>query len=168
METIIVGLLALIVGAVVGSIGYQRIQAQQGSTKLQQAQQEIDRLFSDARNRIEKDEIEAKNRILQEQDESEQNLKRRRTELDKEDERLQKRRENLDERLERIEKREGNLSKTQSSIDRRRNEIDKMWEQSTAELERIAVMTQDEAKNELLAAVEADTRNEQTAPYSRY
>src|SRR5258708_7916120 len=76
----------------------------------------------------------------------------------KEAERLDRRREDLDKRYERMDQRERDLNKRQSVLDKQKQQLDKMTEERTAALERIAQMTKDEARGELIAAVEKESR----------
>jgi ribonuclease Y len=85
---------------------------------------------------------------------------RRRRDLDKEDERLQSRREDLDRRMEKLELREQNLNKRQSRMDKQQNDLARLETERMEELQRIAQMTIEEARNELLTAVEQDTRKD--------
>ena len=66
----------------------------------------------------------------------------------------------MDKRFENIERKERNLNKRQSQIDRRANEMEKMNEERLAELERISIMSREEAKDLLLVTVEAETRQD--------
>jgi ribonuclease Y len=99
-----------------------------------------------------------KARVLLE--DSEQTASRRRRELDREGDRLQQRRAQLDTRIDKLEQREEGLNKRQSRLDKRESQLQQLEEERMTELERIARMTQDEARDELLAAVEQDTRND--------
>ena len=103
-------------------------------------------------------ETEEKTRLILE--ETEQTTTRRRRELDKEDERLQQRRESLDKRVEKLELREQNLNKRQSRLDRQQNDMEKLEQDRTDELQRIAQMTIEEAKSELLKTAEEESRND--------
>jgi len=105
-------------------------------------------------------ELEAKDNVLNIMQEVEAEVARRRTDLSKEDERLGKRRTELDHRLERIELREQTMSKRQSALDKRANDVEKMWSQHMAELQRIAQMTTEEARLELLAETEKEARGD--------
>ncbi|KAB2867555.1 MAG: ribonuclease Y, partial [Anaerolineae bacterium] len=127
---------------------------------IQQAETEAQRLISEAEANKNKIEIEAKNEALRIQEENERNAKKRRLELDREEERQTKRREEFDKRLEKFEQREKELNRRQSNLDKRNNELQKLWDERTAELERVAEMTREEARQELLAAVEKDTRQD--------
>jgi ribonuclease Y len=103
---------------------------------------------------------EADARARQLNEESQQNMLRRRRDLDKEDERLQSRREDLDRRMEKLELREQNLNKRQSRMDKQQNDLARLETERMEELQRIAQMTIEEARNELLTAVEQDTRKD--------
>ena len=105
-------------------------------------------------------ELEAKDRSLKMMQEAEAETIRRRTELSREDERLTKRRAEMDHRLEKLELREQNLNKRQSALDKRTNDVEKMASQQMEEIQRIAAMTTEEAKNVLLEEVEKDSRND--------
>jgi ribonuclease Y len=135
-------------------------QRRRGQTYLQQAQAQAQHLLAEAQAQAQKLQMEAKDKLLQEQEEVEKTLKRRRSEMDAEEERLQRRRATLDEKLDKVEKREAQLNKTQSALDRKRNELEKMESDLVQELQRIANLTREEAKQELLASVEQETRAE--------
>jgi len=160
METIGIGLVALLLGGGLGAALFAMLQSRRGKNQVALATSEAQRIIEEAKTKSEKLEIEAKDQILKEQEEAERNNKRRRAEIQREEERLQRRRESLDEKLDKLEKREQNMNKQQSSLDRKRNEIEKLWEQRTEELERVSSMTRDEAREHLLLAIEADTRIE--------
>ena len=59
-----------------------------------------------------------------------------------------------------MELREQTLNKRQSKLDKQQNEITQMLEEQKAELERVAEMTRDEARQELLRLVEEDVRQD--------
>ncbi|HQM55054.1 MAG TPA: ribonuclease Y, partial [Anaerolineaceae bacterium] len=96
-------------------------------------------------------------KVLQE---SEQEANRRRQDILREDDRQQKRRAELDHRLERLELREQNLNKRQSALDKRANEIEKLYADQLEELQRIAQMTMDDAKQVLMTEAEKEARND--------
>ena len=161
---VLLALVALIVGAGLGAfIALQLLR------RHQNAQVDNWRSRAEAQNLATRDEAlkEAastlaaateKARVLLE--DSEQTASRRRRELDREGDRLQQRRAQLDTRIDKLEQREEGLNKRQSRLDKRENQLQQLEEERMTELERIARMTQDEARDELLAAVEQDTRND--------
>ncbi|GIK63099.1 MAG: ribonuclease Y [Chloroflexota bacterium] len=157
---IITAVVGLVVGLIAASVWITTNQKRQGTNKIQQAEAEAQRIMSEAEANKKKIEIEAKNEALHIQEENERNAKKRRLELDREEERQTKRREEFDKRLEKFEQREKELNRRQSNLDKRNNELQKLWDERTAELERVAEMTREEARQELLAAVEKDTRQD--------
>ncbi len=105
-------------------------------------------------------ELEARDKALKVLQESEQESTRRRQDILREDDRQQKRRAELDHRLERLELREQNLNKRQSALDKRANDIEKLYTDQLDELQRIAQMTMDDAKQVLLTEAEKEARND--------
>lgn len=157
---IVIALIGLAIGAGLGAGGLYVYQNAQGQNRQRQAEEEAARLISDAQSQAKQLVVEARDEALRIQQEAEKNANRRRAELERESDRLQKRREDLDARYERLETREQNLSKRQSKLDKRQNEITAMYDEQKAELERVAEMTRDEAREELLTMVETETRQD--------
>ncbi len=157
---IVIALIGLAIGVGLGAGGLLLYQNVQGQNRRRQVEEEAARIISEAQNQARQTIVDARDEALRIQHEAEEAAKRRRIELDRESDRLQKRREDLDERYERLELREQNLNKRQSKLDKRQSEIQQQYEMQLAELERIAEMTRDEARQELLAMVEAETRQD--------
>jgi ribonuclease Y len=123
-------------------------------------QQQAQQLVQEAEQKGNEVILAAKDEALKLRNDAEKELERRRNGLRREEERLQRRREKMDNRQERLEQREQSLNKRQSSLDRQRNEVQKMRQEQVATLERVAGLTKDEAKVELLATVEEDSRKD--------
>ncbi len=158
---LIVALVAgLAIGLGAGFYGLRSYQNSQGKNRREMAEAEARTIAEKAKSEgdslIKTSEAKARQIV----DESEQASLRRRRDLDKEDERMQKRREEVDNARERVEQREQNLNKRQSRLDKQQGDLQKLEEQRAAELQRIAQMTTDEAKKELLSAVERDARSD--------
>jgi ribonuclease Y len=129
-------------------------------SQLKQAEQQATQMLRDAEARAEKVRIKGRDDALQLAQEVEDGAKKRRIELDKEVERLDRRREDLDKRYERLEQRERELNKRQIKVDKQSKEIETMFEERKGELERVAGMSKEEARAELLAAVETEARSD--------
>ncbi len=76
------------------------------------------------------------------------------------EERIDNRQSSLDKQLQKLETRDQTLNKRQSNMDKRKNSLDQMHEERMIELQRVAGMTSDEAKQELLSAVETESRQD--------
>jgi ribonuclease Y len=160
MEPILFALLGVVAGIILGIVGLSYSQNAQGRNRRVMAENEAKAITERAKGEAQQITMQAEQRSKQVSDEANDLALRRRRELDKEDERLQKRREDLDNRFERMEQREQTLNKRQSVLDRQRAEIQKLQEERAEELQRIAQLTVDEARLELMRSVEQDSRND--------
>ena len=154
----------LIVGTVIAlaiglAIGYF-VRHQQAKREAKDRTDEAARLTEQARSKAREIELQAKSDAIRIRDESEAEASRRRAEFSREDERLQRRRAELDRRVEQIEKRDQALNKRQSALDKRANDVEQLYADTLAELQRVSGMTQEDAKAQLLAEVERESRND--------
>ncbi|MEK7277561.1 MAG: ribonuclease Y [Chloroflexota bacterium] len=154
--TIVVGLVALTVGTAVGYV----IRQQQAATQAKEHAAELERIKATTEAHNKELELKAKDELLKRRDELETEAARRRSETDKNEERLQRRREELDRRVDKLERDQQAVNKRQSQLDKRATDLDKREAAQIAELERIASLTQDEARTQLLAVVESNSRND--------
>ncbi|MGB8252182.1 MAG: ribonuclease Y [Anaerolineaceae bacterium] len=147
---IIVCLVSIAIGYIFSNTLAQR--------KTKEQQLKLDTMIQKAQEEARTVELQAKDNALKVMQSAEAENARRRNELSREDDRLQKRRAELDHRFERLEQREQNLNKRQSALDKRASDVEKMYVQQLAELQRIAEMTSEEARNALLGEVEKEAR----------
>ena len=156
MTTIEVAILvlALFAGTIIGYF----LRQLQLDRSIRNRQTEANRLIEEAQAAARETELKARDQALSLRDEAEAEVSRRRSELSKEEDRLQHRRASLDKRVEQNEKRDQALNKRQSTMDRRENDLEKRHIETLAELERVSSMTQEEAKTQLLAEVEKESR----------
>ena len=160
MDDMILTIVTAVAGVLVGgALGYF-VRQYASESRIKSAQSEAQRLVEEAQANAREIELAARDQALKLRNEVEEENRQRRRELQGEEQRLQKRREGLDTRLERLETRERKLNQRQSRLDRRQNELDKLYESRTVELERIANMSQEEAKELLLEAVEEETHQD--------
>lgn len=157
---LVLWVLGMVITLAIGlGLGYFfRQQQYQRSARDREA--ETEKILEEARAAARVIELKARDDALRLRDEGEAEASRRRAELNREDERLQRRRAELDARVDQLEKRDQALSKRQSAVDKRANEIDKLHDDTLAELQRVAEMSQEEAKGQLLAEVERESRND--------
>ncbi len=157
---IVFALIGIVIGGVAGTMGLNYYQNSRGQSRLLQAENDArsitGKATEEARSTIDEAEKKSQSRL----NEADSNIRRRRRDMDNEEGRLQRRREDVDKRFERIDQREQNLNKRQSRMDKRENDLKKKDERRLEELQRIAQMTTEEARNELLAAAEDDARKD--------
>lgn len=156
-EVIIFSLLgALIVAAI---LAYVLVRVFTKRVKKEQTEK-ADNLLQVAGEKARTLELEARDKALKVLQDSESEIARRRQDILREDDRLQKRRAEMDARIEKLEIREQNLNKRQSALDKRSNEIEKLYSDELEELQRIAQLSTQEAKQILLDETEKEARGD--------
>lgn len=162
--TIIVGVIAAAIGAGIGvwwgRDSLLKKQQEEGQSAIVKASNEAKIILENSNNKAASIILDGERKVKEQMDEADAKITRRRREMDDEDERIQRRRNELDKQLERIEQREAQLNKRQSRLDRKENELKQFEDEKVEKLQLIAQMTVDEARQELLDAIELDARND--------
>ncbi len=157
---ILVGIVALVVGLLIGYIYRKNV----GEKAIGSAEQKAKNLILDAENKSEtiKKEIilEAKEEAHKMRGDIEREVRERRQEIQRSERRLIQKEESLDKKIENIEKKEESITRKEQSIIEKQKELDGFIEKQIAELERISGYTAEEAKQILLAETEKDVRRE--------
>jgi ribonuclease Y len=157
IPTLIGGVLAVLgIGLGLG-LGYAYRQ-HLAEVQSQERRAQLSKELEDANARARQIELQARDAAIRLRDEAEAEIGRRRTELGHEEERLTRRRAELDHKQERAEQREQALNKRQSALDKRANDLDKVHAERLAELQRVAGMSVEDAKAQLIAEVEQEAR----------
>ena len=104
--------------------------------------------------------VEAKDEISQLRLENDKKLNKRGEELDKKESRLFKKEESLDNRALLIDKKADQISSDQKRLKQKEDSIDKLIAQQQLELQKIAGLTNSEAKEIILENVKKDTIHE--------
>jgi ribonuclease Y len=160
--SIIIGLL---IGAILGFAAGYLFNRYQRERLLKGQQDKADSILKIANEQARLIETQARDSATKIVQAAEGEIKERRIELGKETERLEKRRSEVDSRADKLEQREQNLNKRQSTVDKRANEIDKLYEDQVAKLQEVAQLTIEDARKELLAAVEKEARADMARIY---
>ena len=104
--------------------------------------------------------IDAKDEISRLKSENEEMLNQARNDLNKREARLIKKEESLDNRSLLIDKKSDQISSDQNKLKQKEEKIDKLIEQQELELQNIAGLTNNEAKEIILAGVKSETIHE--------
>ena len=165
---IIVAVICLAIGAVAAyayATNQSNARVAEANRQVADAKTQAERTLEDAERDAEAAKkaalVEAREEILQLRKESEADDRRRKGELQSLENRIMQREESLDNRNVALDRKESQLSSLQSSLDRRRNEVEGLYAQQVSELERIAVLTQEDAKAELLDRVRSEVVREE-------
>lgn len=104
--------------------------------------------------------LEAKEEALRTKNELERETKERRAELQHYENRVLSKEENLDKKQNALEKREQTLQQKEESIAERSREVDSLYDRGMEELERIAGLSVEQAKEFLLRSIEDDVKHD--------
>ncbi len=149
-------LISFAIGVPVGMIYRKKI----AESKIQGAENEAKRLVELAKieaENLKKEEIfKAKEEIMTNRKELDQEIKERRGEVQKQEARLIQKEENLEKRSDNFEKREKELEKETQRIEQQREEVEQLYNEQMAELQKIASLTREEAKERLLSELDKE------------
>ena len=164
MSPIIAALIGLVVGGVICFPLGIRYRKNVSEKEISSAEEEGTRIINEAIKSAETKKkealLEAKEEILKNRSEYEKEVKERRADLQRQENRLQQKEENLDRKTEAIEKKEESLAQKHAAADKENEEIKAIKRSQTEMLEKISGFTAEEAKDYLIAQVEAEVTHE--------
>jgi len=156
-------LISLAIGVLLGIVYRKKV----AESKINSAEEESKKIVSmakiEAENLKKAKIIEAKEEIVNSRNELDQEIKERRGEVQRQETRLIQKEENLERRAENYERKEENLNKKEKEIEEERQKIEELHSQELKELQRIASLSKEDAKNILLKEVEKDIVAEKAA-----
>lgn len=161
-------IVALLVVALTAAGTYWFLE-RRAQSRIRLAQAEAERQLAAAEEQRRTAAIEAKDEAMRLRAELDRELNQRRKEVDRIERRIEQKEENIDRKVTSLEQRERNLRKQEQGIERSKEsweaerarqleELEQARSKRVEELERIAGLTADQAKDELVAAVEAEAR----------
>ena len=167
-------LLSLIVGAGVGAFGGYTYRKQGTEKKIGRTEEYAKHLYDDAVRKADeykKEKIlEAKEEILKEKAESDREkaendkeMRERRAGIQRNERRLIQREETLDKKADNLEAREDSLNKRAAEIQKMEEAAQALHDKQQGELERIAAMSQDEAKQLIMERVQKEAFHDAAA-----
>ena len=147
MEILVPIILTAVATAIVAGAAtylYLRLSAR---SRLRATADEVKRLIEDAEARQREILLEAKDAAIKLRDELEQEYQQRRREVERIERRLQNKEEQLDRRIEALERRERKLQAREKEIEDQLEQLNKLAEERQLELQRVAEMSMEEARN---------------------
>ena len=165
-----VGLIAAAIGLAVGYM-YRKDVAEK---KIGRTEEYAKKLLDDATRRAEelKKEmiLEAKEEVLHLKTETDKELRTRRAEIQRSERRVIQREETLDKKEESLDKKRDALTQREEGLDEKEQQIEKTYQEAEGfkqkqiqELERVATMTQDEARQMVIDRVQKDAYHDAAA-----
>jgi len=159
MEPFVIILIAVIT-AVMGAVAGYYYRKQAGEKKIGRTEEYAKNLLDDAMRKADdkkKETIfEAKEEVLRLKTELDRECRERRAELQRSERRVLQREESLDKKQDNLEAREESINHKSADLQRLHDELTLATQRQTAELERIAGMTQDETRQVLVSRIQKD------------
>jgi ribonuclease Y len=132
--------------------------------RLNSAQEKVKEIIADAvRNAEAKKKemlLEAKDELIEERKQLEQEFKERNNELQQLQRRLVQKEDTLDKRIEGLERREKQITSQEKECQRKSEELQKAYDRHLRELEKVANMTAEEAKQQLINEIVDEAKSD--------
>jgi ribonuclease Y len=165
--TVVAAVLGLVVGAALGALALRALVGISLKKARQEAEQITDLARREARAEADRLIAEARQKVIDERAAMEADLQKRRDELHSQERDLAKRETKLERLNERVEARQEELDRKHAAIqatteqaERARAEAQSLLEKRRDELARVAGLTREEARRQLLVAIEDEARDD--------
>ena len=164
---IIINIAVFLVSAVIFTFVGIAIRKKIAESKMKSAESEAKRIIElankEAENKKKEEIFKAKEEIMNARQELDKEIRERRGEVQSQERRLIQKEENLERKMENLEKKERELDSKLQAQQKRKEEIDSLYDQKMLELQKVAGLTAEEAKKQLLTELEKQITNEQAA-----
>ena len=172
VKIIAITIATAIVAIILGVIGGYTARKRTAEAQIGSAEEEARRILNEAQEKssAEKKEavLEAKEEIHRMRQELDKDTKERRGELARQEKRVVQKEENLDKKMESLEKKEVLLGKKEARLNESQAKLDAMQEKEDAELQRIAELSREEARNIIMTEVEEDLKHDKAIKIKEY
>ena len=159
---------ALVFGAVIGLIFRRGSDDKKLGSAREQARKILEDAIKGAESAKKESIISAKEEIFQLKKEADFDIKERRKEVSRLERRIAQKEETLDAKLEGFEKKEARLAEKTAEAEKVKEEIQKTLEGQIAMLEKIAGLSKEDAKAELVARLDSEMEHETALKISEY
>lgn len=165
---VICAVIFVIIGFVAGSEYRRRSSEKEIGSATQEATKIINTALAEAESTKKEKILEAKDEIHKLRSDADKEIRERRSEVQKQENRLNQREEYLDKKADSLEAKTEKISQKQKQLDDKLLEIDGIKKSQFDMLERISGLTQEEAKNQLLASLEEELDTEKSKKVLEY
>lgn len=132
--------------------------------RLNSAQENIKEIFANATKEAEAQKkeviLEAKDRLLEDRKQLEREFKEKNRDLQQQQRRLIQKEDTLDKRFDGLEKKENSLEQKERVFKKKSDELQKAYERHLKELEKVAHMTVQEAKQHLIEEIASEAKRD--------
>ena len=155
-------------GAAIGFLIRKSIAEKKIGTAEEQARRLLEEAMKNAESAKKESVIAAKEEIFQLKKDADLDIKERRKEVSRQERRIAQKEESLDAKMETLEKKDQSLQDKHAAADKLRQEIQSTLDGQLAMLEKIANMTSEEAKAELVKRLDSELAHETALKIAEY
>ena len=155
-------------GAAIGFLIRKSIAEKKIGTAEEQARRLLEEAMKNAESAKKESIIAAKEEIFQLKKDADLDIKERRKEVSRQERRIAQKEETLDSKMDTLEKKEQSLQDKHAAADKLRQEIQSTLDGQLAMLEKIANMTSEEAKAELVKRLDSELAHETALKIAEY
>lgn len=154
--TIVLTILGLVIGAVIAAFLTRWALLNRSDSQIVQAERHAERVVEAAETEKRELVIQAKDEAIQIRADADREIANRRKDLERVERRLDQKDEQLERRGEQLERRDQAMRKTERELEQRSEELEGFRDRQVAELERIAGLSDEDARSILLEQVESE------------
>jgi ribonucrease Y len=158
-----------LLAALITALATYLVLDRQAKSRVRRSQDEAQRILADAQEQRRTAAIEAKDQAMRLRSELDRELSQRRKEIDRVERRVEQKEESIDKKTAMLEQREQSVRRQEQALEktretwevdraRQQEELDRERNRHITELERVAGLSAEDAKMELVAEVEAEAR----------
>ncbi len=159
---------ALVVGLGAGFIVRKGIAEKKVGSAEEQARKILEDAIKNAERAKKESIIAAKDEIFELKREADLDIKERRKEVSRQERRIAQKEESLDAKLDTLEKKEAALTEKTAGIEALKADVQKTLEGQLAMLEKIAGLSREDAKAELVARLDSEMQHETALKIAEY
>ena len=165
---VIIAVVTLLIGVAIGFIIRKMGAEKKIGSAEEQARKILEDAIKNAENAKKESIISAKEEIFQLKKEADRDINERRKEVSRQERRNTQKEETLDAKLEKMEKKEALLAEKLADADKIKEEVNKTLQGQLAMLEKIAGLTSEEAKAELVRRLDSEMQHETALKIAEY
>ena len=162
----------LLVGLVVGGVGVLLYTKYLSESELKNADMQVKKMLSEAElkaeNIVKSAEIKNKDDILKLRNEFEKEVKDRRSELNQTEQRLAQKEVRIDEKEVNLLNKEKSVNELKTGLETQRSKLDALYHEQADKLEKIASLSKEEAKRQLMDNLEQELKSKAAKMISDY
>ncbi len=152
--------IGVVLGSVLGALLWDALKQRREKDKLAGADASAARIIAEAQTKEKEALLEAKEEAIRIRGEAENEARERRQEVLRLEQRVLQKEENLERKVDAVDRRDRAIGEREKQLDEVRAKLEDLQHEKVAEIERVAHLTTQEARDVLMAEIEGEVRDE--------